>query len=88
MAAIEVELLLAFAQITGRESASQLAGADDAASQWLRHIGVYLTVNVLPYVAPFVVAFTFQHELRDAVFGGKVLTSPPCAQGRGYSRRR
>lgn len=88
MAAIELALLLAFAQITGRESASQLAGADDAVGQWLRHLGIYLTVSVLPYVAPFVVAFTLHRELRDGVFGEKVATSPPCELRRGYSRRR
>ncbi len=88
MAAIEVALLLAFAQITGSESASQLAGADDAVGEWLRHLGVYMTVSVLPYLAPFVVALALHRELRDGVFGGKVLTSPPCAPGRGYSRRR
>ena len=88
MAAVEVALLLAFAQITGRESASQLAGTDHAVGRWLRHVGVYLTVNVLPYIAPFVVAFTVHRELRDGVFGSVVLTSPPCAPGRGYSPRR
>ena len=68
MALIEVALLLVFAQITAREGVSQLAGTDDAVSRWMRHVGTYLTVNVLPYIAPFLVALTVHRELRHDVF--------------------
>ena len=89
MAATEVALLLLFAQITAREAASQLAGVDDAGGRWVRHVGSYLTVSVLPYIAPFVVALVVDRELRADIFsGGRALTCPPCEPRRGCSRRR
>ncbi|MDP9115541.1 MAG: hypothetical protein M3O20_17925, partial [Acidobacteriota bacterium] len=77
MALVELALLLAFAYITALDGASQMAGADDAAGKWLRHLGVYLVASVLPYVGPFVVALSFHRELRQQVF----------AVGSGVGRR-
>ncbi|MDP8989305.1 MAG: hypothetical protein M3N41_04400 [Acidobacteriota bacterium] len=82
MAAIEVSLLVAFAQCTARENASQFTGADDAIGQWMHRLGAYLTVSVLPYVAPFLVALTLHRQLRDGVFGGAAFASRPHAPSR------
>ena len=68
MAAVEVALLLAFAYITARDGAAQMAGAVDPAGRWIRHVGVYLVASVLPYAAPFVVALSLHRELREHVF--------------------
>ena len=67
MSAIEVALLLLFAQITARNAVSQLAGVGDADGKWLRHVGEYMVVNVLPYAVPFVAALSLHRELREAV---------------------
>jgi hypothetical protein len=68
MAVVELALLLAFAYITAREGASQMAGTEDAAGKWIRHVGVYLVASVLPYAGPFVVALSLHRELREQVF--------------------
>jgi hypothetical protein len=68
MAVVELALLLAFAYITARDGASQMAGTEDAAGKWIRHVGVYLVASVLPYAGPFVVALSLHRELREQVF--------------------
>lgn len=65
---IEVALLLVFAQITARNAASQFGGIEDSDGKWIRHVGEYLVVNVLPYAVPFVVALSLHSELRGEVF--------------------
>jgi hypothetical protein len=69
MAAIEVAMLLVFAQTTARNAASQFGGLEDSEGKWIRHVGEYLIVNVLPYAVPFLVALSIHRELR-----GQVLT--------------
>jgi hypothetical protein len=68
MSTVELVMLLVFAQITASSVASQLAGAEDAAGKWIRHVGEYLIVSVLPYVVPFVVALSLHRELRGEIF--------------------
>jgi len=90
MAAVELVLLLAFAEITARDGAAQLAGTEDAAGRWIRHVGVYLTVSVLPYIAPFAVAFGFHRELRRQVFpfsNTVEVSAPVYHEGRPQRRR-
>jgi hypothetical protein len=84
MSAVEIALLLVFAQIAARNVASQLAGTEDAAGKWIRHVGEYLVVGVVPYAVPFVVALSLHRELRGEVFPwGKVAES----EGRPERRR-
>ena len=71
MAIVELGLVLVFAQITARDGAAQLAGTQEAAGQWIRHLGAYLTASVLPYVTPFVVALWLHRELREEVFSSR-----------------
>ena len=68
MSAVELTLLVVFAEITAYGVAAQLAGSEAAGGRWIRLFGVYLVVNVLPYAAPFAVALLLHRELRGAVF--------------------
>ena len=91
MSGIELLLLLAFAQIGARKAAAQYAGAGDATGQWIRQVGEYLVVNVLPYAAPFVVALSLHRELRGAVFPSikeAKISAPAGPGGRRKPRRR
>ena len=67
ISAFELLLMLVFAQITAWNVVYQL-GAGDASGKWIRHVGEYLVVNVLPYAVPFLVAVSLHRELREAIF--------------------
>jgi hypothetical protein len=67
MSIIELILLLLFTRIAAHNAASQLAGTEDASGKWIRHLGEYLVVNVLPYTVPFVVALSLHRDLRGQV---------------------
>jgi len=68
MAAIELAMFLAYTQIAARTAFAHVAGIDDATAMWARHLGEYLIISVLPFILPFAVAFSLQHELRTAMF--------------------
>ncbi len=89
MSAVELVMLLVFTQITARNAASQLGGAGDATGKWIRHVGEYLIVSVLPYVVPFVVALSLHRDLRGAVFvWGKETMIPEPSLPRDRPERR
>ena len=94
MCAAELVLLLAFAQITARNAAAQLAGSDDAVGKWIRHFGEYLIVSVVPYVLPFAIALSMHGELRTEVFSlGKepeafAASKPACRAERRRAKNR
>ena len=68
MAAVEVAMLLVFAEISARNTAAQLSGGQDAVGKWARQLGEYLLASVLPYATPFVVALWMHRGLRAAIF--------------------
>jgi hypothetical protein len=69
MAGVELVFLLIFAEISAHKAAAQLvAGSQGAGEEWLLHFGEYLTVSVLPYAVPFIVAFAVNRDLRWQVF--------------------
>ena len=69
MGAIEVLLLLVYANVSAHKAAAQLATAPPVAfDQWLLRVADYLTVTVLPYALPFMVAFAVHSGLRWLVF--------------------
>jgi hypothetical protein len=69
MAAVELAFLLLFAEISARKAAAQLVpGSQGPAQAWLLHFGEYLTVSVLPYATPFLIAFAVHRDLRWHVF--------------------
>ena len=63
-------LLLAFAATSAhRAEAAILSIKMGAFESWLLRFSDYLSVLVVPYLAPIVVAFAVHDELRRAVFG-------------------
>ncbi len=68
MAVVELLLFLAFAQIAARNAYAHISGINDPTGAWLRHVGEYMIVGVLPFALPFVVALSLQRDLRAAIF--------------------
>jgi hypothetical protein len=82
MAGVELLLLLVFAEISAHKAAAQLVtGAQGAGLAWMLHFGEYLTVSVIPYAAPFVVALLVHRELRWQIFqwGSDSAVSPEAS---------
>jgi hypothetical protein len=69
MAGVELLLLLLFAKIAAYKAGAQLVPVS-AIFAWMLHVGEYLTVSVLPYALPFVVALAVNRELRGQIFQG------------------
>jgi len=95
MAAVEVAMLLVFAEISARNTAAQLDGGEDAVGKWARQFGVYLLASVLPYATPFVVALWLHRGLRAEIFPWSSAVEAPAnappvdrAQGRRSKKRR
>ncbi len=89
MAAVELAMLLVFAEISARNTAAQLGGGEDAVGKWARQFGEYLLASVLPYATPFVVALSLHRGLRAAIFPWSNVVEAPAppppltrAQGR------
>jgi hypothetical protein len=69
MVGVELLLLLLFAKIGAYKAGAQLVPVS-ATVGWLLHVGEYLTVSVLPYALPFMVALAVHRELREHLFHG------------------
>ena len=69
IAAVELGLLFLFVEISAHNVAAQATQSQNAAAGWLRHFGEYMSVSVIPYAAPFLVALTLHRELKALVFG-------------------
>jgi hypothetical protein len=85
MSGVELLLLWGFIQIGARNAAAQYAADDDAVGKWIRQVGEYLIVNVLPYAVPFAVALSLHRELRGEIFPG---TKPATASAPARPARR
>ena len=80
MAAVEVAMLLAFAEISAGNSAAQLAGGGgDAIAGWARLFGGYLLASVLPYATPFVVALSLHRGLAAEIFPWSSAVEAPAS---------
>ena len=89
MAAVEVAMLLVFAEISARNTAAQLAGGEDGAGKWARQFGEYLLASVLPYATPFVVALSLHRGLRAEIFPwSNAVEAPVSAPAVERTRRR
>ena len=67
---IELILLLTFAASSAHKAAAAILSIPLGAFEtWLLSFSDYLTVLVVPYLAPIVVAFAVHHEVRRGVFG-------------------
>ena len=91
MAAVELAMLLVFAEISARNSAAQLAGGGgDVVAGWARLLGGYLLATVLPYATPFVVALSLHRGLREEIFPWSTVAeapAPPPPVDRAQRRR-
>ena len=68
MWALEVVLLLVFAEIFAHKTVAQMTGSQDSFGAWLERSSEYLVVSVIPFVTPFVVAICMHGELRGLIF--------------------
>jgi hypothetical protein len=76
IALVELILLLTFAATSAHRAAAAILSMPMGTFEtWLLSFSDYLTVLVVPYLAPIVVAFAVHRELRDDVFGW---TTPPA----------
>ena len=80
MTAVELAMLLAFAEISAHNAASQLTGGADAFGRWARHLGEYLLASVLPYATPFVVALVVHGGLRGEILAWNTGVTAEAAQ--------
>ena len=91
MAAVELAMLLVFAEISAGNSAAQLAGGGgDVVAGWARLLGGYLLATVLPYATPFVVALSLHRGLREEIFPWSNVAeapAPPPPVDRAQRRR-
>jgi hypothetical protein len=75
---IELILLLTFAASSAHKAAAAILSIPLGAFEtWLLSFSDYLTVMVVPYFAPIVVAFAVHHELRRDVFGWSIRDQQP-----------
>src|ERR1035438_2973496 len=89
MAAVEVAMLLVFAEISARNTAAQLSGGEDAVGKWARPFGEYLLASVLPYATPFVVALSLHRGLRAEIFPwSNAVEAPASSPPADRARRR
>jgi hypothetical protein len=68
VAILEAMLFLAFAEISAHNVAAQWSRQAPDSSDWFLRFAYYLVVNVIPYVAPFLIAVAFHHEFSGQIF--------------------
>jgi hypothetical protein len=79
IALVELILLLTFAATSAHKAAAAILSIPMGAFEtWLLSFSDYLTVSVVPYLAPIVVAFAVHHELRRDVFGWTTRDKEPA----------
>ena len=81
MGALEIILLLVFAQILAHKLAAQMAHSQDATTSWLLHFGNSLVLIAIPYVAPFVAAIWLHPELKRQMFGAAPFAQSVAVSG-------
>ena len=69
LALMEIALLLLFAEVFAHKTAGRMALSTSAFQSWVFHLGEYMVLNVVPYIAPFVIALWLHLDLRSMVFG-------------------
>ena len=81
IALVELLLLLTFAATSAhRAAAAMLSTRMGAFESWLLRFSDYVTVLVVPYLAPIVVAFAVHPELRSGVLGWTSQDKQPSAR--------
>ncbi len=77
LAAIELLSLLGFVQIEAWSVLAQLQSSSSGFVAWSLELGYYLTANVIPDTAPFVIAIALQRELRSRIFSPGLAAGTP-----------
>ena len=76
-AILEIALFLAFAEIFAHKIAGGLSAPGEA--NWGLRLGEYLVVNVIPYLAPFLLALALRRDLRSQMLPwGSAHPVPPA----------
>ena len=68
MAIVEILSLLVFVELTAHATAARLHPTADTFATWLRDLGRYLLMTVIPYASPFLAAISLHAELRSEMF--------------------
>jgi hypothetical protein len=77
VAAVEVLALVLFVVIAAQTVVAGMRPEADALGHWWREFGNYLTVNVVPPVAPFLIGLSLLPELRSSIFSTRHSTARP-----------
>jgi hypothetical protein len=86
IAILEIVLFLAFAAIFAHKVADGLS-APGAAVDWPVRLGDYLVVAVIPYMAPFLIAFALHRDLRTQVLPWASVQLPPSPGASALSKK-
>lgn len=70
MGLTEVILLFLFLQMSAYGVLTQFHASPNEIARWLRDLGTYLIVSVIPFILPIVAALTFHRRLREQFFPG------------------
>jgi hypothetical protein len=91
MAAVETLMLLVLVWLGARKAAARMVpGAQDTFGAWLINVGEYVVGQVLPYVAPFVIALALHPGLRSQIlpFAAPVTQKTAAASVKNARSRR
>jgi len=69
VAILETILLLVFVQIAASHIAANLSMSQSHIEEWFLNFGNFLVLDVIPYIAPFLVTISLHRELRCQIFG-------------------
>ena len=64
---VEIVLVLVFAKVSAHQTAGQLSDMQGDFTKWLLRVSNYLVSNVVPFLAPFLVAIALHPELRAQI---------------------
>jgi hypothetical protein len=80
LAAIEILSLLGFVKCEAWSVMAQLHSSSSGLAQWSLELGNYLTANVIPDTAPFLIAVSLHRQLRSQIFpSGPLPAAPACS---------
>ena len=89
LAAIEIVSLLGFVKCEAWSVMAQLRSSSGGLAQWSLELGNYLTANVVPDTAPFLIAVSLHSQLRAQIFpSGSPPAAPPGSSAALKSKRR
>ena len=89
MGLAEIALLLLLVEIFAHKTVAEMSHSRDDVANWLLHLSEYLIVEVIPFVAPFVLAIWLHPGLRECLFGQAIRgTRNILVSGKPTAKRR